>query len=145
MQKERFKIIPASYLVLRKDSKILLSRRFNTGYEDGNYSMVAGHVEKDETYLSNVVKEAKEEANITIRQEDLKFVHAMYRNTEIPDKRYLDMYFECSKWKGNIKNIEPGKCDDISWFDINNLPENMIPSVRYALECILKNKPYSEF
>ena len=40
MAKERHKIVPASYLVLIKDSKILLSRRVNTGYEDGKYPML---------------------------------------------------------------------------------------------------------
>ena len=46
MAKERNKIIPASYAVLIKDNKVLLVRRFNTGYEDGKYSLPAGHVEK---------------------------------------------------------------------------------------------------
>jgi len=37
MVKERHKVVPASYLVLIKNGKILLQRRFNTGYEDGKY------------------------------------------------------------------------------------------------------------
>lgn len=34
-------LIPASYLILKQGNKILLSRRENTGYEDGNYSLVS--------------------------------------------------------------------------------------------------------
>jgi len=44
------KIVPAAYLVLRDGHNILLLRRFNTGYEDGKYSMIAGHVEDGETF-----------------------------------------------------------------------------------------------
>ena len=46
---ERFKVITAVHLILIENNKILLQRRYNTGYEDGNYSVVAGHVEENES------------------------------------------------------------------------------------------------
>ena len=46
---DRFKLIPEVQVFLMKDlDQILLLRRFNTGHEDGNYGVVAGHVEADE-------------------------------------------------------------------------------------------------
>lgn len=38
---ERFKLVTAVHLILTQNGKILLLRRYNTGYEDGNYSVVA--------------------------------------------------------------------------------------------------------
>ena len=35
IMKERFKIIPEVFLLLIEDNKIFLSRRYQTGYEDG--------------------------------------------------------------------------------------------------------------
>ena len=32
------------HLLLVKDVKILLLRRYSAGYHDGNYSVVAGHI-----------------------------------------------------------------------------------------------------
>ena len=61
MAKERHKLIPSVYLVLIKNNKILLLRRFNTGFMDGYYSLPAGHVESNETLTSAMVREAKEE------------------------------------------------------------------------------------
>jgi len=67
LPEEKFKLIPTSHLILIKDNKILLLRRFNTGYEDGNYSVVAGHLEGNETFIQAMVREAKEEADIDIK------------------------------------------------------------------------------
>ena len=39
-----FKFKSAVHLFLIQDDKILLLRRYNTGYEDGNYSVIAGHL-----------------------------------------------------------------------------------------------------
>jgi 8-oxo-dGTP diphosphatase len=46
MLKQKHKNIPASYLMLMKDDKILLQRRCNTGYKYGEYGIPSGHVEK---------------------------------------------------------------------------------------------------
>ncbi|MGD8997230.1 MAG: NUDIX hydrolase, partial [Anaerolineae bacterium] len=45
---ERFKLVSAVHLFLVRDGQVLLLRRSNTGYEDGNYSVVAGHLNGDE-------------------------------------------------------------------------------------------------
>ncbi|MBA4319541.1 MAG: NUDIX hydrolase [Flavobacterium sp.] len=145
MEKERHKIVPASYLVLIKDNKILLQRRFNTGYEDGKYSMIAGHVDKGETFIQCIVREVKEEAGISLNPENLKVVHLMHRNsgTEENNER-VDVFLIAEKWDGEIENKEPHKCDDLSWFDLDNLPSNIIPYIKQAIDCIKNKVFYSE-
>jgi len=142
MTKKRHQNIPASYLTLFKDNKILLLRRFNTGYEDGNYSMVAGHVDPNETFTQCIIREAEEEAGILLKPEDLKVVHVMHRNSgTVENNERVDVFFIAEKWDGEITNKEPHKCDDLSWFDLDNIPENVIPYIRQAIEGI-KNKIY---
>jgi ADP-ribose pyrophosphatase YjhB (NUDIX family) len=146
MAKERHKNIPASYLVLIKDNKILLQRRFNTGYEDGKYSLVAGHVDQWENFTKAMIREAQEEAGILLKAEDIKVAHVMHRKcipTEIFDR--IDVFFTAEKWEGTPENKEPEKCDDLSWFDLDNLPENIIPYVGQAIDCIKNKTFYSEF
>lgn len=128
--KERFKMIVAVHLFLIRDNKILLLRRYNTGYQDGNYSVIAGHLDGGEQYDLAMIREAKEEAGIDIRSEDLRTVQVMHRKSE--DER-MDFFFICDNWDGEIINMEPHKCDELSWFDLNDLPPNIIPYIRKAI------------
>jgi len=139
---ERHKLVPASYLVLLREGKILLLRRFNTGYEDGKYSMIAGHLDGDETFIQTIVRESKEEAGITIKPEDLKVVHVMHR--KVPTHERVDVFLQAARWEGEPQIMEPHKCDDLRWFDEHRLPDNVIPYVRQAIDSVRKGNIYSE-
>ena len=95
MTKKRFKLIPTSHLILTKNDKILLLRRFNTGYEDGNYSVIAGHLDGNETFIQAMVREAKEEGGINIKPEDLEVVHVMHRKE--PNEERIDFFISRKK------------------------------------------------
>lgn len=145
MRKDRHHNIPAAYLTLFRDNKILLLRRFNTGYEDGKYSMVAGHVEPNETFTQCIIREAEEEAGILLKPEDLKVVHVMHRNPgDTENNERVDVFFIAEKWDGEIENREPHKCDDLSWFDLDNIPHNVIPHIKQAIDGIRNKIFYSE-
>lgn len=137
--------IPASYFVPIRDGKILLLKRANTGYMDGMYSFIAGHVESGESFTQCVIREAHEEAGITIAAEDLDVIHVMHRDSkqEAVNLR-VDVFFSARKWEGEIKNMEPDKCTDLSWFDLNDLPENIIPYIRKVIDRIQASIFYSE-
>lgn len=139
---DRFKMIASSYLILVNDGNILLSRRYKTGYEDGNYSLPAGHVEEGETLTHCMAREAREEIGVMVPSEQYALVHVMHR-------KYMDirMDFFFAADIGNQKPIihEPEKCDDLRWFPLTELPVNTIPYIRHAIECYQKKIFYSEF
>lgn len=144
--KKYFKLTPATYLILKENNKVLLLRRYNTGYEDGNYSLIAGHFDGDEPATQCIIREAKEEADIIVKQENLRLVHIMHRATQQGrENERADFFFTTNSWEGKIKNTEPHKCDDLSWFPLDNLPTNTIPYIRFALESFSKNVTFSEF
>jgi 8-oxo-dGTP pyrophosphatase MutT (NUDIX family) len=139
----RFKLLSAVHLFLIKDSKILLLRRFNTGYEDGNYSVPAGHLDGNESVIKAMVREAREEANINIDPSNLKVVHVMHRLT--PKDERIDFFLVTDKWQGEASINEPDKCDDLCWFLLSDLPSNIIPYVKSAIENYERNQTFSEF
>jgi len=128
---ERFKLCSAVHLFLIRGDQVLLLHRFNTGYEDGKYSVVAGHLDGDEEVKAAAIREAREEVGIEISPRDLRVVGVMHRKSN--DER-IDFFLATTSWSGEITNREPDRCDQLAWFDIDGLPDSVIPYVRKAFD-----------
>ncbi|OGL30524.1 hypothetical protein A3F37_01480 [Candidatus Saccharibacteria bacterium RIFCSPHIGHO2_12_FULL_41_12] len=142
---DRHKLVPAVYAIVRKQNQILFMRRANTGYMDGMYSLPAGHVETKESATVSMVRELKEEIGIDVAIEHLKFVHVEHTVSDERDHERVHFFFEVTQWIGEPYNAEPDKCDQLKWFDINNLPTNIVPEVISVLPLINDGQYYSEY
>ena len=132
----------AVHLFFLRADRVLLLRRFNTGWEDGNYSVPAGHVDAGETVTQAAIREAREEIGVRLEPQDVEVVHVMNRKSE--DER-IDFFLLARHWTGEIANQEPDKCDDLAWYPVASLPGNMIPYVRQALLNYQNGMLFSEF
>ena len=132
----------ASYLLLKKDGKIAMIMRANTSWMNDHWGIPAGKVEKGESYTACAIREAKEEAGVTIEPKDLKFVHVCHRSEGYD---WVDVFFEVTDWQGEAHNAEPHMHSQLEWFELKNLPGDTIPSLRYCLEQIADGKLFSEY
>jgi 8-oxo-dGTP diphosphatase len=142
MNSTRYRFLVAVHLLLIRDGQVLLLRRFNTGYEDGNYSVIAGHVEEGEDVKTAVAREALEEAGISLLHQDLRVTAVMERKSI--DGR-IDFFLAADAWHGVIRNCEPDKCDELRWFPMDALPENTIPYIRRALDNFRNEQWFDSF
>jgi mutator protein MutT len=141
---ERLKALVAVHLLLVRNNQILIARRANTGYHDGDYSVAAGHVDMGESSTQAMIREAKEEIGITIQPEDLEFSTIMHRYGDDKSER-IDFFFSCEVWTGTESICEPHKCDDLKWVDIGQLPENTISYIREGIDCYKRGVKFMEF
>ena len=132
----------ASYLIIRDKGKIAFVLRTNTGWMNNYYGLPSGKVEIGENFSSAVIREGLEEIGVKIKLEDLKFVHLMHRREETD---WVDAYFEAGKYEGEAYNAEPDIHSELAWFDPNNLPDNVVTSVKQAIERIEAGSFYSEY
>lgn len=128
---EKFKIRCAVYLMPIKNNKILLSRRFNTGWMDGKYSLISGHIDGEETVFKAMVREAFEESGLKINPKDLIPATVIHRKSDV---EYIDFFFVVKKWQGIPTIKEPNKCDDLSWYSLDQLPNNLLSFIKEALD-----------
>jgi len=138
----RAKFPATVHLLFFRDNQILLLRRFNTGFEDGNYSVPAGHLDGDETVRMAAVREALEEIGVQIDLRDIAFATVMHRKSN--DER-VDFFVHIKTWSGEPFNAEPDKCDELRWCDVHSLPDNTIPYVKQAIHNYMKDIPFEEF
>jgi 8-oxo-dGTP diphosphatase len=142
--KERHKAVPAVYLVLIQEGKVLLMHRQNTGYCDGLFALPAGHVEAGELPRAALVREGKEELGIDIVESNLRLIFTMYRGKRDESGDRVDLFFRTDSWNGEIANMEPHKCALLSWFELDALPENLMPHNQDVLAALSGSETYSE-
>ncbi len=138
----------ACFVILRKGNKIAMVLRKNTGYMDGYYGLPTGKSEWFEAFTKGAVREAKEEAGVDIQESDLRFVHLVHRHGEsVVEQKFMDwvdVYFEADSWVGEPYNAEEHKAERLDWIDLNDLPDNIVPHQKDALEHIAAGEFYSE-
>jgi len=133
----------STYLLMVRDEKLLLIRRQNSGFADGLLSLPAGHIEAGESIKDAMIREANEETGAIINPEDLQFIHVVYHHG---DCLYVDFYWLCTKWTGEIYNKEPEKCSGLDFHPLADLPgEEIAPNVLSALEIMSQGDVFSEF
>lgn len=141
MEKENF--LGAVYMIIKNDKdEILFGRRIGTKLWCGYLGLPAGHIDIGEDAYEALFREAKEELDIEISYEDIidTFVVNRRNKTMAP---YFDIYFEIKSYKGEIKINEKDKCQELKWFSIDNLPNDVIDYQKVALENNLKGIKFS--
>lgn len=140
--KQRFAAVVDLHLFLIKKDKILLLKRVNTGYMDGFYHVPAGHLDGSERLIDGLIREANEELGIKILEKDAELVHIMHNKS---NNERLGLFFEVKNWEGKVKNIEPEKHDEVDWFNLDNLPKNIVPYAKVAIDNYRKEVLLSHF
>lgn len=130
-----------AYLILRKGGDILFQLRKNTGYCDGLWSLVAGHVEDGESATFAIIREANEEIGLTFSPSQLRVVHVLHRKT---NRLNVDIFFDCPFWEGEVENREKEKCEELRFFSSAFLPSHIVDYNKEVLEHIAKGVFYSE-
>ena len=128
--------VGANVFVVR-DNKILLGERKNA-YGAGSWGLPGGHLEYKENMKEVARRELKEETDLEANS--FEFVNLI--NDTRQDEHYLQIGFLAKGVDENIepKLIEPDKCKEWQWFDLNNLPANIFKGHVEQIKAFKENK-----
>ncbi|MCP4354249.1 MAG: NUDIX domain-containing protein, partial [Proteobacteria bacterium] len=100
------KAYPSVYGVIIKDNKVLLMKRQNTCFRNGFYSFPGGRVDNLEHPSLAVIREMKEEVNLSINKNDISLMLAQHRISD--GYACMDFFFLINNFnEDEIKINEP--------------------------------------
>ena len=90
---EKATFLSSVYIIIKRNSKILLQRRQGTKLWCGFLALPAGHIDVGENPYEAMMREMKEELGINITEIQLSNPSLVQRNCTDNGKQYYDIYF----------------------------------------------------
>ncbi|MED4727834.1 NUDIX domain-containing protein [Aneurinibacillus migulanus] len=131
MEKEKAPKVGVGAVILDENNCILLVLRKKSP-EAGCWSLPGGKVEYMETVENAVIREIKEELGIDIAIERLLCVTNHIVQSE--SVHWVAPTFVAHIANGKVQNKEPHALQEVQWFPIDDVPDNITITTEYALE-----------
>ena len=132
--------VGASVILVDNCGRILLQLRS----DNNTWGYAGGSVEIDEKVEDTAKRELYEETGLIAKQLSLlgvfsgKELHNIYPNGD--EVSNIDIVFICKNYEGNLK-CQSGEVENLKFFDISNLPNNIFkPNIPAIEEYITKHK-----
>lgn len=120
--------------IFNEQGQVLLGLRKGS-HASGTWAAPGGHLEMGETWEVCAAREAKEETALKIKPTDIKFAKVT-NDIFSSEKHYITLCMTVM-WNSEMgmpQVLEPDKCESWQWFDLTNLPENLMIPTRKFLE-----------
>ncbi|MCX6781821.1 MAG: NUDIX hydrolase [Candidatus Magasanikbacteria bacterium] len=117
-------------VIIIKNGRILMGKRKNS-HGDGTWSFPGGHLEFNETWEDCAARETMEEAGIKIN--GIRFGTATNDIFSNEEKHYITIFMLADYDSGEIKIMEPDKCEKWEWFEWGDLPRPLFLPIQNLL------------
>ena len=143
---ETFIICP-TMMILRNQKILLLRRTDRASFWPNHWHCPVGKMEKGESPLKTIIRETNEELGLKVNPRFGTAVAVIGKSFHEPDLIYknISLFFVAKEFYGEPVNKEPYLHDAMDWFDVHNLPEPIIPFVKFGIEQYLRGETYGEF
>jgi 8-oxo-dGTP diphosphatase len=109
-----------------KGDKVLLGKR-KSAHGDGTWCFPGGHLEFNESWEECAFRETIEETDISIK--NIRFGTVTNDIFQEEKKHYITIVMIADFDKGDVKVMEPEKCEKWDWFHWDNLPSPLFVSI----------------
>ena len=147
--RQHYQAIVDVHLLLMRDGRVLLGRRVNTGYGDGAYEPPSSRLAERETIVEAAIRVAASQTGVALSPSHVSLAHVMH---DVSGAGRIAFFLTADGWSGEPgggtarRNTDGHSIDgrgtdghsaasysDFDWFDIDDLPANMIDRARVAV------------
>lgn len=113
---------------------LLLQRGPKAKFAALHWDLPVGKADRGEVITATAARELKEETGLVVDPAELKVAGIIHgaRGVEAPNG-FLTVVFVAHTWTGDPVNAEPHKHAQVTWFPVDKLPSQFVPTTRAAL------------
>ena len=130
MDKEQRPKVGVGVIITHSD-KILLGKRKNS-HGEGTWCLPGGHLEFNESVEACAQREVLEETGLQV--ENVKCCTFTNDIFQAEGKHYVTLFVTAEVESGEVRVMEPDKCEEWAWFAWNNLPAPLFLPIQNLLE-----------
>ena len=124
-------------ILVKKEDKVLIGKRKGS-HAPGTWQFPGGHLEFNEDFEDCIKRKIKEETDLNVK--NIKQVTFMNDKFEKENKHYVTLIFTADYDSGELKLMEPEKCEKWEWVSWDDLPEPLFMPIEK-----LKKQNYNPF
>lgn len=130
-------------VIIKRGNKILLLKRSRkVSHGRGEWALPGGHLEFGETLEEAARREVGEETGLKIAHPQFLAVFNE-RSYLVKDRKHIVCVVFLTRYLGGkLKNLEPRKHLEMSWFTLEQLPTPLFKHTEKALTCFKEKKFY---
>lgn len=114
-----------------KEGKVLLGKRKNA-HGEGTWSFPGGHLEYKESWEECAFRETLEETGLSIK--NVRFGTVTNDIFHEEQKHYVTLIMLSDYESGDLRLMEPDKCEQWEWFTWDKLPDALFVSIENLLK-----------
>jgi 8-oxo-dGTP diphosphatase len=130
-------------IIINDEGKVLIGKR--KGAHAQYYSIPGGHLELGDTFEYTAVREVKEETDLEINAPKVIAVTNNLETYKGEGKHYISVHLLVTDFSGDLKNMEPEKCEEWLWSDPDDLPMPHFDASKRGIECYLESVFYKKY
>ncbi len=130
-------------MIFNNEGKILIGKR--KGKQGGLYSIPGGEVELGHTFEETAIREIKEETNLDIINPKVIGITNNLETYKNDDYHCVSVHLVAESYSGELKNMEPHRCEGWDWYDMSDLPTPHFEPSQKGIENYLKERFYNKY
>lgn len=121
-----------------KLERVLLMHKNRPDWQVGKINGLGGKIESGESSKECIAREVEEESGLKIAKEDWIYLGRLNARDW-----YVDVFTYI--WTGSLSEAKTITDEQIEWFEVNNLPQNIIPNLGWIIPLVVDRIMHNDF
>ncbi len=141
MNQSLSQVLSTVYLLVEKNEEILLIGRVDGSYVEGYFDLPNEQISIGESPALVASRRLAESIGLKVEPANLRHIHTVYT---FRNEFEIYIFFSVNDWDGMVDISNLSGYDKLVWSNVDDLPPDTLPFIRWAITASRAGKTYSE-